>query len=260
MTRPAVALSIAGWDPSGGAGLAADLKTFRQRGVHGLGVLTLVTVQNTRCLKEVRVLDARLVRDELKTLLEDFNPGAAKTGALGSPEVVEAVADAARTFRFPLVVDPVMVSGTGTRLLDKDAVAIMRLRLLPLARLVTPNVDEARVLSGRPVSKPSDFADAARAISDQGAGAVLIKGGHAGGRMAKDFLLYDRKNYVFSRPRIEKRAFHGAGCILSAAITAELAKGLDVLKAVRAAEDYVHRALMKAVRLGRGSWLVPQLP
>src|SRR3990172_8330536 len=189
-----IALTIAGSDPSGGAGIQADLKTFHQFGVYGMSVLTLLTVQNTCRVSAVEMLPAQFVLDQLDAVLEDLPPHAAKTGALGSREVIEAIADRAAHFAFPLVVDPVMISKHGAPLLQEDARAVLPPRLLPHAFLVTPNVHEAMALAGKefsgsaslpaslssslPAFLSSVLEDAARAIADLGPNAVLIKGGH----------------------------------------------------------------------------------
>jgi hydroxymethylpyrimidine/phosphomethylpyrimidine kinase len=176
-----IALTIAGSDPSGGAGLQADLKTFHRFGVYGEAVVTLLTVQNTTRVSRVVVMDPVLVKEQIEAVLEDIPPGAAKTGALGSAKVVEAVAEAAAGFRFPLVVDPVMVSKHGLPLLPQAAMRAVRERLLPRAALITPNVPEAEALTGIEIRDLEAVRDAAGRIVEMGARAVLIKGGHLEG-------------------------------------------------------------------------------
>src|SRR5271165_4109210 len=178
----AIALTIAGSDPSGGAGLEADLKTFHQFRVYGEAVVTLVTVQNTRSVSRVEIMTPELVREQITAVLSDMPPQAAKTGALGSVAVVEAVAEIARGFRFPLVVDPVMISKHGSRLISVEAEESLKKKLLPLCILVTPNIPEAEALSGMTIRGEFDMEAAARRIATLGARSVLIKGGHLEGR------------------------------------------------------------------------------
>ncbi len=246
-----VALTMAGSDPSGGAGIQADLKTFHQFGVYGEAVITLVTVQNTQRVDRVEVLSPELVAEQLEAVLEDIPPDAAKTGALGSAGVVRAVARAAAAFAFPLVVDPVMVSKHGRPLLDELAVTALRDELLPLAALLTPNVPEAEALSGVAIRGVDELRRAAERIRDQGAHAVLIKGGHREGP-ATDFLLEAETWHEFPAPRIITRHTHGTGCTYSAAITAGLASGMALADAVARAKRFIQEAIRTAPGLGKG--------
>ncbi len=246
-----VALTIAGSDPSGGAGLQADLKTFHQFGVYGEAVVTLLTVQNTLRVDRVECLPAELVIAQLKAVLEDIPPQAAKTGALGSRLVVAAVAEAAAEFTFPLVVDPVMISKHGAPLLDRDARECVREQLLPVASLVTPNLPEAEELAGISIHGPQALREAARRIHGAGARAVLIKGGHAEGD-AVDILFDGRDWHEYPAERIATRHTHGTGCTFSAAITAELAQGKALPEAVAAAKQFIHKALATNPGLGHG--------
>jgi hydroxymethylpyrimidine/phosphomethylpyrimidine kinase len=246
-----VALTIAGSDPSGGAGIQADLKTFHQFGVYGEAVITLVTVQNTQRVDRVEVLSPELVAGQLEAILEDIPPDAAKTGALGSAAVVRTIARAAASFRFALVVDPVMVSKHGRPLLDESAVTALRDELLPCAALLTPNVPEAEALSGIAIHGPDELRRAAERIRDQGARAVLIKGGHSEGP-ATDFLLAGETWCEFPAPRIATRHTHGTGCTYSAAITAGLASGMALVEAVTRAKRYIQEAIRTAPGLGKG--------
>ena len=249
---PPVALTIAGSDPSGGAGIQADLKVFHQFGAYGEAVITLVTVQNTAAVSRVECLTADLVLEQLQAVLEDIPPQAAKTGALGNREIVEAVAAAAAGFDFPLVVDPVMLSKHGAPLVSEDACEAIVRRLLPRAFLVTPNLHEASVLAGIPVGNVSDMRRAAKRIAALGAHAVLVKGGHLADA-ATDVLLVGGKFHEFPAKRIETRHTHGAGCTYSAAITAALARGLELPEAVRQAKAYLTEALRTAPGLGHGA-------
>jgi hydroxymethylpyrimidine/phosphomethylpyrimidine kinase len=238
--RP-VALTIAGSDPSGGAGIQADLKTFHQFGVYGEAVITLVTVQNTTRVSRVEMMPEDLVLEQIAAVVEDIPPGAAKTGALGTPRMVRAVAQAASGFRFPLVVDPVMVSKHGAPL-GGGAWE----ELLPFAALVTPNLPEAEALTGT-----SDMRVAAERLVAMGARAALIKGGHREGD-ALDVLFDGRGFTEFPAPRIATRHTHGTGCTYSAAITAGLAQGLGLVEAVGRAKQFIDAAIRTNPSLGAG--------
>lgn len=246
-----IALTIAGSDPSGGAGLAADLKTFHQFHVFGQAVVTLLTVQNTLGVRRVEVMPADLVTQQIRTLMDDFPPHAAKTGALGSVEVVLAVAQCSLDFGFPLVVDPVMIGKHGTLFLSADAVASIRTALLPRAFLVMPNLAEASALTGREVNSLEQMRDAARALADMGARAVLVKGGHLQGD-AVDLLFHGGAFHEFAAPRIQTRHTHGTGCTYSAAVTAGIASGLELVSAVGRAKEFVTHAIQTNPGIGRG--------
>jgi hydroxymethylpyrimidine/phosphomethylpyrimidine kinase len=247
-----VALTIAGSDPSGGAGIQADLKTFHRFGVYGEAVITLITVQNTTRVSRVEVLPPGLVTEQIEAAIEDIEPAAAKTGALGSAEVVEAVARMATGFRFPLVVDPVMISKHGRPLLPETAAIALRERLLPLATLITPNLPEAEALTGMPVRTLDDMRRAAERLCQMGARAVLVKGGHLEG-CATDLLFDGAEWSEFPAPHIETRHTHGAGCTYSAAITAGLARGSGLHEAVARAKAFMKAAIATNPGLGRGS-------
>ena len=249
---PPIALTIAGSDPSGGAGIQADLKTFHQFGVYGEAVITLLTVQNTVRVSRVVVMPPALVLEQLAAVLEDIPPAAAKTGALGSAEMVEAVARAAGDFPFPLVVEPVMGSKHGRSLLPDTAVAAIRERLLPRAFLITPNVPEAEALTGLTIRTLEDMRGAARRLWELGARAVLIKGGHLEGD-ATDLLFDGTRWHEFPAPRVATPHTHGTGCTYSAAITAALARGLALADAVALAKRFIHEAIRTNPGLGKGS-------
>jgi hydroxymethylpyrimidine/phosphomethylpyrimidine kinase len=248
---PPVALTIAGSDPSGGAGLQADLKTFHQHGVYGTAAVTLVTVQNTVSVARVEVLSADLVSQQIAAVITDIAPNAAKTGALGSIEVVRAVAALAAEFQFPLIVDPVMISKHGARLISPEAETALKSELLPHAFLVTPNIPEAELLSGLEIRDEKDMLRAARRLCDAGCLAVLIKGGHLDGP-AVDLLFDCEEATRFEGARVNSRHTHGTGCTLSAAITANLAMGLGVKEAVGRAKRFVQAGIETAPELGRG--------
>jgi len=247
-----VALSIAGSDPSGGAGIQADLKTFHQRGAYGMAAITLLTVQNTRSVSAVDVISPEMVEAQIRELLEDIPPDAAKTGALGNEKIVMMLARLARDFTFPLVVDPVMISKHGHALLNEPARRAVSESLLPQACLVTPNLHEAACLSGIPVHDIESMERAAEKIISLGARGALIKGGHLQGD-AVDLLRLENETILLSSPRVETRHTHGTGCTYSACITAELAKGNSIKDAAAAAKDYITRAIATAPGLGRGS-------
>jgi hydroxymethylpyrimidine/phosphomethylpyrimidine kinase len=246
-----VALTIAGSDPSGGAGIQADLKTFHQFGVYGEAAITLVTVQNTRGVERVEYLAADLVIAQIRAVIGDIPPAAAKTGALGKREVIEAVAEMAMHFPFPLVVDPVLLSKNGAPLVSPDAMEALKTRLLPHAFLLTPNLQEAGILSGLHVCDAPSMRAAAEKLSVLGARAVLVKGGHLTGD-AIDVLFYEGKWLEFPAPRIETRHTHGTGCTFSAAITALLATGHDLPAAVGRAKQYISEAIQTSPALGGG--------
>jgi hydroxymethylpyrimidine/phosphomethylpyrimidine kinase len=247
-----IALSVAGSDPSGGAGIQADLKTFAAFDVYGAAILTCATAQNTTGVRATGELPVDLVAAQLDAVLEDLAVGAVKTGMLGREEIVAVVAERLATTRAPLVVDPVMVATSGDPLLSDGGVAALRDRLLPLARLVTPNLAEAGVLCGRPVQTLADMRDAARRIADLGPRAVLVKGGHLAGA-ACDVLLDDGALHELAAERVATGPLHGSGCTLSAAIAAGLARGDALVDAVARAKRFVHDAISSAPCVGRGA-------
>ena len=244
------ALTIAGSDPSGGAGLQADLKTFHQHGVYGMAAVTLITVQNTVSVSRVEVLSADLVLQQVEAVLSDIPPGAVKTGALGNAAIIEVIARL--RFGCPLVVDPVMVSKHGHALLAKDAQVALRTKLLPVTTLLTPNTLEAAALLGTPVNTLAEAESAAAALAKMGPKAVLVKGGHLTGPEAVDVLCLDGRIIHVTAPRLNTKHTHGTGCTYSAAITANLAKGDTLEHAVRAAKAWLTNALASAPGVGHG--------
>lgn len=247
-----IALTIAGSDPSGGAGIQADLKTFHQRGVYGTSVITLVTAQNSQQFSDVEILSPQIVEAQLLAVLDDMPPAAAKTGALGSYDIVQLIAEKAQSFPFPLVVDPVMVSKHGRPLMTEQARLAVAGLLLPYAFLVTPNLSEAAELAHMPVHDLAGMKEAARKIAMLGARAVLVKGGHLEGE-AIDVLYWKGQFQNYSAPRIQTLHTHGTGCTYSAVITAELAKGRDLAEAVGIAKKFVTLAIKTNPGLGKGS-------
>lgn len=252
-SRP-IALTVAGSDSGGGAGIQADLKTFHQLGVFGTSVLTAVTAQNTRGVQAVHAIPLDVVRAQLDSVASDLPPAAVKTGMLATADLVRAVVDGIRRHGLPnYVMDPVMVATSGDRLLDADAEASLAEELLPLTALVTPNLHEAGILVGREVRTEEDMRAAARALVERGAGAALVKGGHLpDGAEAVDVLWDGSEERVWRRPRVDTVHTHGTGCTLSAAVTAGLARGRPLADAVDRALGFVARAIASAPGLGGG--------
>jgi hydroxymethylpyrimidine/phosphomethylpyrimidine kinase len=246
-----IALTIAGSDPSGGAGIQADLKTFHQFGVYGEAVITLVTVQNTTHISHVEAMSPQLVIEQIRVVVDDIPPHAAKLGALGTREIVEALAREAGQFRFPLVIDPVMISKHGAPLMTREAREAVRNLLIPRAALLTPNLPEASLLAGIEINGLDAMREAARRLQDLGAKAVLVKGGHLSG-VATDILYFEGEFLEFSSERIETRHTHGTGCTYSAAITACLAMGDSLPDAVRRAKAFITSAIRTNPGLGHG--------
>jgi len=242
-----IALTVAGSDPSGGAGLQADLKTFHQFGVYGEAVVTLITVQNTLGVTAVQLLEPALVIAQLEAVLADIRPHAIKTGALGSTEMVEALARHAPSWDVPLVIDPVLFSKNGTRLSSADPRP-----LFPFATIVTPNLAEAAALTGLPVTTVAQMRLAAAALTQQGARSVLVKGGHLDGERSIDVLLHQGTFTEFPARRIATPHTHGTGCTFSSAITALLACGIDLPAAVGRAKAFITEAIRTNPGLGRG--------
>jgi len=250
--HPPIALTIAGSDPSGGAGIQADLKTFHQFGVYGEAVITLITVQNTMGMFRVECLAPDLVSQQIAAVLDDIPPHAIKLGALGNATIIEAVAAAIEGYTVPLVIDPVMISKHGAPLLDSAAIDTFKRLLLPRAFLITPNLMEAAALTGIKVETQDQMLEAAEILRRAGSQAVLIKGGHLPGTRAVDLLLSNRVEH-FAEPRIATPHTHGTGCTYAAAITAELARGIGLHEAVGHAKAFVTKAIQTAPGLGRGT-------
>jgi hydroxymethylpyrimidine/phosphomethylpyrimidine kinase len=245
------ALTIAGSDSGGGAGVQADLKTFSALGVFGASAITCVTAQNPSGVAAIKALEANLVAEQIRKVCEAFPIAAAKTGMLYSAEIIRAVAAADVEMGIPvLVVDPVMVAVSGARLLRSDAVDALCGELLPAARVVTPNLHEAEIILGRSIATENELRAAAREIGEKFDVACVIKGGQLGGTHAIDVLFDEGEEIVFKSPRIEARETHGCGCAFSAALTAYLARGHLLADAVREAKDFVAGALEHARALG----------
>lgn len=255
MTVP-TALTIAGSDSSGGAGIQADLKTMSAFGVYGTTAVTAITAQNTLGVTDSLMLSAELVGRQIDAVVEDVGVDAAKTGMLGTAEVIEAVAERVARHGIPnLVVDPVMIATSGAPLIEESAVGALKDALLPRSRLVTPNVPEAESLSGVEVVSMESMEEAARALHALGAANVLVKAGHIEGS-ATDVLFDGETITRFTAERVPGGKIHGTGCTLSAAIASGLALGLDLIDAVAAAKSFVTRGIASSLEMGRGSALV----
>jgi len=247
------ALTVAGSDPSGGAGLQADLKTFSSLNVYGMGVVASLTAQNTQGIRDVMHIPADFVGLQLEAVLTDIAPGAVKTGMLGTAAVVDIVAHKIRRNGVTnVIVDPVMVSSSGTHLLEHSGEEMLKRALLPLAMLLTPNLAEASVLTGTEVKDLQSMEEAARRLHRMGARNVLVKGGHLDGD-AVDIFFDGSRVEKLSAPRVSTTDLHGTGCVLSAAITAYLARGLVLYDAVLRAKEFVTEAIRTSLRLGKGA-------
>ena len=260
--RQPIALSIAGSDSGGGAGIQADLKTFAALGVHGTTVITCLTAQNPRGVLAVQAATTELVRRQLEAVFAELPPRAVKTGMLYSRALVGVVADWFRDRRAPpLVVDPVMIATSGARLLRPDAIRMLCADLLPRARLVTPNLDEAALLIGREIGSVSELRSAARFIRREFGCAALVKGGHLrGGDEATDVFFDGREELVLSAPFVRGCSTHGTGCTYAAAITGYLALGESLAGAVSRAKGLITRAIGGSTRVGRHTALNPFAP
>lgn len=247
-------LTIAGSDSSGGAGIQADLKTMSALGCYAMSVITAVTAQNTQGVLEVQPVSAEMVALQLQAVLEDIPPLAMKTGMLFDAAIIETVATALEHVDIPLVVDPVMVATSGDRLLSKEAEEVLKQRLLPLSTLITPNLMESEVLSGVKIDSQSALYETGQYLLALGTKAVLIKGGHTVDTEATDYLFTDKGVTTFSKSRVDTMNTHGTGCTLSAAITAYIARGLSLEKAIERGKDYLSEALNsgKMVAVGKG--------
>jgi hydroxymethylpyrimidine/phosphomethylpyrimidine kinase len=247
------ALTIAGSDSSGGAGIQADIKTMHAHGVYGASVVTAVTAQNTVAVRAAYELPTAMIAAQLDAVLDDLDIAAAKTGMLASPEIITTVTGRLSAWGpRTLVVDPVMISKSGYKLLGDNAIDALKLELLPLALVVTPNLHEAQLLAGMSIESIDDTKRAAERILGYGCRAVLIKGGHANFNRATD-LLYDGDRFrSFEGEFVETRNLHGTGCTFSAAITARLALGEPLVEAVSHAKTYISRAIRSSLAIGRG--------
>ena len=247
------ALTIAGSDSGGGAGIQADLKSFSARGVYGASAITAITAQNTQAVTAVELVSNEVIAAQIAAVLDDIDIHAIKIGMLGSPDLIETVAKAIDGFKGPIVLDPVMLSKSGVALLPDDAVEALVSILVPRATVVTPNLPEAAriVRAQEPKGDEATIAQG-REILGLGAKAVVMKGGHAEGALCRDWLVTAEDATCFEAPRIETRNTHGTGCSMSSAIAAELAKGQELPAAVEAAHGWLHAAIAAADTLDIG--------
>lgn len=260
-----VALTIAGSDSSGGAGIQADLKTFHFFNVFGTSALTAITAQNPGRLESIYPLSGQAVSEQIETVTEKIVIKAAKTGMLFNTEIIEAVTEQAQHWQdnIKLVIDPVMAAASGARLLQEDAIKAFRCELLPLATVITPNIPEAEILADSSISDKSDVIEAARLIADKFACAVVIKGGHRATDPMLDLLVLEDNIYWLSSPLLSPPNSHGSGCSMSAAIAACLARGMDIVESVVNSKAYVYETLKACCRLGQDTWcpgLAQELP
>lgn len=247
------ALTIAGSDCSGGAGIQADLKTMTMHGVYAMSAITALTAQNTTGVRAIQEVTPDFLQQQMDAVFEDIAPDAVKIGMVSSSELIQVIADRLRYYRSEnIIVDPVMVSTSGSSLLKPDAVETLKDVLLPLSTLITPNIPEARILSGMLIDSKDDMERAAKAIGDMYNCSVLVKGGHSISD-ANDILYSEGTMQWFAGVRIDNPNTHGTGCTLSSAIASNLAKGFSLTEAVQRAKDYISEALAAQLDLGKGS-------
>ncbi len=251
---PPLALTIAGSDSGGGAGIQADLKTFAALGVYGTSAITAITAQNTRGVAAVQEIDLAIIAAQIDAVMQDIGADVVKTGMLSSAPIVRLVAEKAREYGFgTFVVDPVMVAATGAKLLRDDAVQSIKSDLLPLATVVTPNIPEAQVLTGIEITSHDDMREAAKLIHDMGVTHVVVKGGHLDSDSRSTDLLFDGKDFTeFPGRRVHTTSNHGTGCTFASAVAARMAYGRSVEEAVGEAKAYVSAAMASAFPVGHG--------
>ncbi|CDQ41115.1 bifunctional hydroxymethylpyrimidine kinase/phosphomethylpyrimidine kinase [Virgibacillus salexigens] len=253
MSIPPSVLTIAGTDPSGGAGIQADLKTFQELKVYGMSVITSVVAQNTTGVQNIHHLPTGMLHDQLQSVLTDMPVHAIKTGMIANRDMMEVIADAIPKTNAPYVIDPVMVATSGDPLIDEEARGVLKEQLLPIATLVTPNIPEAEFIIGNSINSLADMKEAAISIvHTYGPKAALIKGGHLQGK-AIDFLYDGSQLHTFAADRFDTKNTHGTGCTYSAAITANLSNGLHLIEAVQMAKHYVTEAIKHSFPLGTGN-------
>ncbi len=245
------ALTIAGSDSGGGAGIEADLKTFAAFGVHGMAAITSVTAQNTVSVEGIHDLPASMVKKQIECVVDDIGVDAAKTGMLSNSSIIKAVSSTLQKYDFPVVVDPVMIAKSGAYLLKEDAIDAFIEYIVPIATVITPNRHEAERLSGIRIRSREDARRAARKIARLGAEAVIVKGGHIG-RDATDLLYHRKKFYEFKGKRIKDGCTHGTGCSFSAAIAANMVKGYDIVEATEIAKKFITMAIEYGIKIGHG--------
>lgn len=256
-----IVLSIAGSDSSGGAGIQADLKTFSALGVYGTTAITAITAQNTLGVHAQHPIPAEMVYNQIVAVLDDLHPSFVKIGMLSNPEIVMAVADALSKYPLSIVLDPVMVSSSGHRLLSVEAQEVIKQKLLPMATLITPNLPEMEALTGLPLSTYKEKEKAARCLMNSGAKAILLKGGHEEGDVKTDILFSNSatgiQSAMFTSETVATRNIHGTGCTLSSAITAFLARGLALEEAIVEAKKYISNAIQSGANIAIGHGFGP---
>ncbi|NVM54078.1 MAG: bifunctional hydroxymethylpyrimidine kinase/phosphomethylpyrimidine kinase [Candidatus Helarchaeota archaeon] len=247
-------MTIAGSDSSAGAGIQADLKTFAAHKVYGVCVITAITSQTTTKISDIFKIPIEIIENQLDTLLEDVSVDAIKTGMLVSSQIIELVVNKINAVNVPIVVDPIIKAGTGRSLLEKSAMDTLESLLFPIAEIITPNIFEAESFSGITIKSEAEVMKAAEKLIKKGAQAVLIKGGDLDSKDIMDFLLLrDGTNQIFTKTRVSNQERHGSGCVLSAAITANLANNYDLLESVERAEKYVEKIYPDVLEVGRGT-------
>ncbi len=244
MKRYPTTLIIAGSDSCGGAGIQADIKTCAALGVYAATAITAVTAQNTQGVRAIQPIDSTIVRQQIEAVLEDFTVDSIKIGMLCNASIAQAVADVISHCHIPIILDPVMVSTSGCTLLEKSAIDIIVEKLFPIAEIVTPNINEACLLTNCDIQDLSQIVVAAQHLLGRGCNAVLMKGGHLPGSMATDYLVMPDRQECFSSPFIDTRNTHGTGCTLSSAIAAYRALGYPLVEATKRAKDYLHNAIL----------------
>ena len=247
-----IALTIAGSDSGGGAGIQADIKTFQELGVFGTTAITALTAQNTLGVQGISDVTPEFLKQQIDAVLTDFNVKAIKTGMLFSAELIEVVAEALKEKSIPLVVDPVMIAKGGASLLQDQAVTALKTTLLPLATICTPNIPEAEVLTGMTIASADDIEQAARRILAMGVQYVVMKGGHLSGEFSSDTVYWHNGCFTMQTPRVQTKDTHGTGCTFSAAIAAQLAKGVSIEQAIIEAKKFIHLAISTPLSIGHG--------
>lgn len=249
----ATALTIAGTDPTGGAGVQADLKTFQERGVFGMSVITSVVAQNTLGVQEIENLSVPFIEAQLESVFSDIIPDVVKTGMIATVEMMEVIAQVVEKYELPYIIDPVMIAKSGDYLMNESSQSMIRERLLPLATIVTPNLPEAEVLLDMEIKSLADQEKAAEAIvKELKSESAIVKGGHATGEPI-DVLFDGKELHHFSAERIETKHTHGTGCTFSAVIAAEIAKGTPLVEAITIAKAYITDAIQFSLKLGKGN-------
>ncbi|QUG41704.1 bifunctional hydroxymethylpyrimidine kinase/phosphomethylpyrimidine kinase [Psychrobacillus sp. INOP01] len=247
-----IACTIAGSDSGGGAGIQADLKTFQELGVFGTSVITALTAQNTTGVHGIFTTTASFVQTQLKAVLDDFDVKAIKTGMLFDAGIIESVVALLKEQQIPLIVDPVMMAKGGASLLQQQAIRAMKEQLLPIATICTPNIPEAEVLTGRTIQTKQQIDQAAGELLALGVQCVVMKGGHLDGELATDTVYWNGRHFTMTTPRVQTKATHGTGCTFSAALTAQLAKGLLMKEAMIEAKKFIHLAISNPLSIGQG--------